>query len=529
MTEFAAVQRSLSLFVRGLLGHGVPLHLAPPGTTRAFANEHGWFFPLRYPMYGAERGRDTFYAAAAHLAAHTRFGAPRMKRGSLRAIQVVLVSLFEDARAEHALLQELPGLRRLFAPFHAVRPTDTPTFPTLCARIARGLFEPVQDDHPIVQKALRWGIARSRDEARGWGSLLGNDVGQMRLPFNEKDYAVDPPYRDDHRLLWEEPEQDERAQLLERPNEQGMESGTLELAKSEPRTASVDEPARAYRYPEYDYQIRCARPAFCTVEEQVVAPAGSAAPSPWVMPSRLRVSTLARRRREAEGDALDLPAALDASIAVRAGHDPDPRVFVRVSRQRQPIALTLLLDLSASTGDRVRGLGASVLELARDASLSLAEQLAHAGDRFAVHGFSSNGRHHVEYLRYKELDQAWGPSGRAALHALTPRQSTRMGPAIRHAGRSLRRAREPRRVVLLLTDGAPSDIDVADPRYLVHDARHAVAEARRAGVAVFAVSLDPGADRYMGTIFGPGRYLVLDRPAKLPEVLTRLYDRLSGS
>jgi nitric oxide reductase NorD protein len=334
----------------------------------------------------------------------------------------------------------------------------------------------------------------------------------MRLSFNEKNYAVDPPYRDDHRLLWEEPEQDEHAQPLD--SERGQDNGTQERVEPDQHQAS------AYaQYPEYDYLIRSSRPDFCTVQEQTFA---GAALSP--RPPRGRVSTFARERRVPEGDALDLPAALDAAVALRAGHDPDPRVFARMSRQRQSIALTLLVDLSRSTGDAVRGLELSVLDLARAAALSLCEQLAHAGDRFAVHGFSSNGRHQVEYLRFKDLHQAWEP---AALQLLAPRQSTRMGPAIRHAARTMRRAREPRRIVLLFTDGAPSDIDVADPQYLVHDARDAVVEARRRGLTVFAVSLDRAADRYVGTIFGPGRYLVLDRPQRLPEVLTRLYARLS--
>ncbi|HEY6882269.1 MAG TPA: hypothetical protein VI299_29765, partial [Polyangiales bacterium] len=135
IVEFKQVERPLALFVRGLLGHGVPLHCATEGETRAFANEHGWFFPVRYAMYGDQLGRDVYYAAAAHLAAHHRFGGARMKRGSLRAIQYVLVSLFEDARVEHALMQELPGLRALFARFHVAHESDHASFPSLCARI----------------------------------------------------------------------------------------------------------------------------------------------------------------------------------------------------------------------------------------------------------------------------------------------------------------------------------------------------------------------------------------------------------
>jgi nitric oxide reductase NorD protein len=528
VVAFAQVQRPLAIFARGLLGRGMPIHRAPAGTTRAFANEHGWFFPEHYTMYSGQLSRDAFFAAAAHLAAHTLFGAPRMVRGALRPIQVVLVSTFEDARVEQLMMRELPGLRALFARFHAARANEVVTFPALCARIARALFDPsYQDAHPLVEKARAGALGQPRE----WGSRLGNDVGQTRLSFNAKDFVVDPPYRDDHRLLWEEPAEDAQAQLLD------SDQGPAEVGKAdrpEERAREVAQPAssaeqRSYRYHEYDHRIRASRPGWTTVLDQTVV---GAAVAPRVdvsmLANRLRLSSLARRRREHEGDALDLPAALDATIALRAGSEPDARVFVRMSRQRQTLALTVLLDLSASTGDIVRGQGVRVLDLARDATLLLCEVLAHAGDRFAVHGFSSNGRHRVEYLRYKELDQPWTDHARGAVHALAPLRSTRMGAAIRHAARSLRGAREQRRVVLLLTDGAPSDIDVHDPRYLVHDAQRAVAEARREGLSVFAVTLDRAADRYVGTIFGPARYLVLDHPEKLPQVLTRLYARLAG-
>ena len=90
-------------------------------------------------------------------------------------------------------------------------------------------------------------------------------------------------------------------------------------------------------------------------------------------------------------------------------------------------------------------------------------------------------------------------------------------------GRHLDRARERRRLLLLVTDGEPSDIDAHDPLYLLHDAHRAVEALRHRGHAVFAVSLDANADRYMRRIFGRGRYAVLDRCEKLPAMLPRLY------
>ncbi len=529
LVRFAQVEKPLTMFVRGLLGRGVALHRAPAASSRAFANEHGWFFPDCYAMYAGKLGRDAFYAAAAHLAAHALFGQPRMKRAGLRAIQYVLVSTFEDARVERELMRELPGTRTLFGCFHSARAYDHPTFPAMAARIARALFDDgYRDEHPLVEKARAW-FGRQQAQSRTWGSLLGNDFGQLRLSFNERDFSVDPPYRDDHRLLWEEPEQDEEPHLLEAQRNEGsaeaQAQGELAAAKQDHDGAVL----QAVQYPEYDYQIRASRPAFVTVREQPVPyAAGDDDFEARPLARRWKVSALSRRRREHEGDALDLPSAIDAAIALHAGLQPDPRVFLRVARTRQSFALTLLLDLSASSGDLLRGLDMSVLALARQASLLMGEVMAQTGDRFALHGFSSDTRHRVEYYRFKDLADPWSARARGALRAAEPRLSTRMGAALRHAARTLRRAREQKRVLLLLSDGEPSDVDAPDRNYLLYDAKYAVAEARRAGLVVFAVSLDPKADRYVSTIFGAGRYLVLDRPERLPEVLARLYARLAG-
>jgi nitric oxide reductase activation protein len=101
-----------------------------------------------------------------------------------------------------------------------------------------------------------------------------------------------------------------------------------------------------------------------------------------------------------------------------------------------------------------------------------------------------------------------------------------MGAAIRHAGSALGSTRRDRRVILMLTDGEP-DIDAPDPAYLVHDARHAVAEQRRRGIHVLAVSLDPAGQSYAGRVFGPGGYWVVDRLSRLPQTLPLMYARLA--
>jgi len=104
--------------------------------------------------------------------------------------------------------------------------------------------------------------------------------------------------------------------------------------------------------------------------------------------------------------------------------------------------------------------------------------------------------------------------------------STRMGASIRHAGHYLSLRPTEKKILLLLTDGEPSDVDVEDFEYLRADARRAVEELSARGVSVFCISLDPKADEYVRSIFG-SQYLVLDSIEKLPEQLPMLYMALT--
>ena len=107
------------------------------------------------------------------------------------------------------------------------------------------------------------------------------------------------------------------------------------------------------------------------------------------------------------------------------------------------------------------------------------------------------------------------------------RLSTRMGAALRHAGGFLRERKAHQKLILLITDGEPSDIDVHDARYLVLDAKKAVETNSRHGMHTFCMSLDPKADAYVARIFGARNYIVLDDIRRLPEKLPLLYLRLT--
>jgi nitric oxide reductase activation protein len=240
-----------------------------------------------------------------------------------------------------------------------------------------------------------------------------------------------------------------------------------------------------------------------------------------------KVSRPRRRKHMAEGEQLDLDAAIDAVLSQRIGETPDPRIYATVMRQFRDLSVLLLLDISESTNDPIKGSRRSTLALEKQAVALLGEAMEGLGDPFAVAAFCSDGREDVHYLRVKDFGERFGFLPLSRLAGLTGGLSTRMGAAIRHAGSELARQTTYRRLLLLVTDGEPSDRDVPDRRYLVEDARYAVAGLTARGIDTLCVGLDSGAENHLARIFGPRNTIMIDRIDRLPDRLPLLYFRLT--
>jgi Mg-chelatase subunit ChlD len=491
-------------------------------------------------------GVHFYRASVAHASAHLVYSTERFPVRQLRPIQVALVGVIEDARVEHLALHVLPGLHRLWRPYHMATPEHGVDATSLLARLGRALIDPdYADGNPWVNKGreLFAAHAGSLDDpamSRAIGGLLGNDLGQMRVQFNAKTYVVEPAYRDDNLFLWDfgntPPTEIDRAIWravdLEASDDAPVEASVVDA------DGDVEVGEDVAQYHEWDYVIGVARPAWCTVRErsarrgsgdlvrEISRRHGATVERLTHVLGKSRVLRPVRRRAQLDGDRLDIDACVDAMVELRAGRTPSPRVHQRRGRRRHDLAVLLLLDLSRSAAERRPGTDATVLELSRDATAIVAEAMVRLGDHFAIHGFHSNGRHDVAYYRFKNFDEPYDDVIRARLAVMTADFSTRMGAALRHAGALMRARREERRLILVLTDGAPHDVDIHDRRYLVLDAKRAVEEQRRSGITSFCVSLAPEADDHVAGIFGQRDYFILDDVRRLPARLPWVYSRL---
>jgi hypothetical protein len=514
--------------------------------------------PSAYPGFQRDDAERLYRAAVAHIGAHLRFTRERFALGSLKPMQIALVSLIEDARVERLAMRELPGLARLFLPFHAAQPTSAINAPMLFARLARALADPAYEDpNPWIAKARAAFLAEQdlsdQQLSRRIGNLLGNDLGQMRLQFDAKTYVVQPAYRDDNLGLWDfgddgqqsadaeevlssarirQEEKDDRPDRVELESKPDAEAGQIEIQQVEMNGRLVA------RYPEFDYVTGREQRDWTSVKEYL-AESGPAERVAGLREQRAdlanrltalirsaRVSRAERLRRQSEGDFLDIDACIDAAIARRIGEPPSPRIHGRYERRSRDLSVLLLLDASQSTGDRVRDGRQTVLDVERQAAALLSQAMSGLGDPFALAAFCSNKRDDVRYMRVKDFGQPYDELVESRLAGLQGGFSTRLGAAMRHAGADLATQRSYRRLLLVVTDGEPSDIDVEDRRYLVEDARKAVQGLSRLAIDTFCVGLDSCAESYLGRIFGQRNAISIATVERLIELLPRLYLKL---
>lgn len=516
--------------------------------------------PSAFQGFSAADTETLYHASVAHIAAHLRFTRDRFPVGGLKPTQIALVSLIEDARVERLAMRELPGLARLFLPFHTIGQSSAVTAPALFARLSRALVDPSYvDPNPWVSK----GHAAFADCENDWhdqrlsrriGDLLGNDLGQMRVRFDPKNYVVQPAYRDDNLGMWDFADDDfqaetadevmstarmrqeeakDQADRVEQDSNPESEGGKMQLIEHTADSVLVA------RYPEFDYVTGREQPGWTSVREydppfatadKIAAlrqDKASLANRLTAMVRSARVSRAERLRRQPEGEFLDIDACIDAALARRIGEPPTSRIHGRYERRSRDLSILLLLDVSQSTGDRIRDSRQTVLDVERQAAALLSQAMSGAGDPFAIAAFCSDRRDDVRYVRVKDFGKSYDSVTEARLAGLSSGFSTRLGAAIRHAAADLVTQRTFRRLLLVVTDGEPSDIDVDDRRYLVEDARRAVQGLNRQGVDTFCVGLDSDADSHLGRIFGRKNAITIATVERLPDLLHKLYLTLS--
>lgn len=289
-------------------------------------------------------------------------------------------------------------------------------------------------------------------------------------------------------------------------------------------------------YPEWDYRIQAYHVRGATVREK----ASTLGDPDWatdVLTRRAALLNAVRRRferlrprrlrlgRQFDGPEVDLAAYVAHAADRHAGHTSDDRLYEIVRPARRDIAIALLVDISGSTDSWVTE-NLRVIDVEKEALLVVTDALDALGDPYMMVAFSGEGPESVTVVPLKDFDERSGPVILRRIAALEPDRYTRMGAPLRHATARLMTRPARHRLLLVLSDGKPNDVDLYEGRYGIEDTRQAVAEARLQSIHPFCVTVDRNAPHYMSRIFGAGGYAVIHHPEHLPSVLVDILRRL---
>ena len=546
-TLFADNQRRLNLYLKSLWNE--KQHLVPYST--GFATDFD-AQPKPLPYFDAMgmripdvlddsdsgvSGLDCYRATLAHMSAHRRWS-EKIIVDNYSPFQRFGIECLEDCRVDTLAIRRFPGLYKLFMALHpqpdenACNENNESCIRHRLTILSYACMNRSHDykDNDIIEFANRFYAIMLEGESslKEMAALAVSFIARTRRQSDQSpnmhftDTEID--YRDDNRHLWIYIEESDDEEMFEREEQKVVDDETNKL------------PPR--HYPEWDYRAKNYRPDWVSLYENL-HPSGSPEKIDGLLKKHaalakrlkqllelLKPQNHVRVRYQEEGSELDLDIAIRSLIDYKSGTTPDPRINMSHKHDGRNIAVMLLLDLSASLDDTPEGCSQTILELSQEAVALLSMAIDELGDPFAIAGFSSNTRHQVRYQHIKGFSEKWDDEVKSRLAAIEAGYSTRMGAAIRHAGHYLSHQQTDKKLLLILTDGEPSDVDADDAHLLIADTAKAVKELDQDGIYTYCINLDPDADEYVQEIFG-NQYTVIDNVESLPEKLPQLFMALT--
>ncbi len=386
----------------------------------------------------------------------------------------------------------------------------------------RGLldFPLVEESRAGMARMVKGYVERLKDDREAEGAATAEKVEAALLRLEEAKGL------DNEELLWQVTDTERLEQLFEQ-----LKVTLLEM-EEEGRFR------KAVYYDEWDHAMEDYKKDWCRVREMDMPETTTRAYQETVKEyyglisivkrhfGMLRPDRFKRHFREERGDDLDFDALVETMVERHAGIAPSDKVYIRRDKRLRDVSVAFLADMSFSTGD-VLPSGKRIIDVEREGLVLMAEALESIGDRWAVYGFSSNYREKVDFFVVKDFGEPFGVPVQRRFEGIKPLALTRLGAAIRHANALLKRQDSLIRLLILLSDGRPYDVDYGNVEYTIEDTRMALWEGRMQGVNSFCITVDKKSREYLPRMYGEANYTVIDNIDALPITLPLIYKKLT--
>ncbi len=286
-----------------------------------------------------------------------------------------------------------------------------------------------------------------------------------------------------------------------------------------------------YLYPEWDTSLKQYRQNWCRVEEIAITANNSNEHS--LDTTDLRFSEYKIRktldkvinnqrlmRHQDDGDDIDIDAWVEASSNKTKQADDFQRLYIRNNKNTRSIAIMFAVDISGSTSGWKN-------KIIQQSTWLLSRTLSKLDDQFAIYAFSGVGREKCDIYPVKRFDENYSNVIKQRITDLSAKQYTRMGAAIRHLSKVLSQADAKTKILFVLTDGRPDDIDSYRGHYGVEDTRRAFNEAKALYLNPFVLTFDQEGMDYLPYMLGKNRYKLVSDISMLPVQISTIYKQLT--
>ncbi len=296
-------------------------------------------------------------------------------------------------------------------------------------------------------------------------------------------------------------------------------------------TPADDENTYVCKMPEWDYSIDSYRNDWCSVYLED-SPLGQAQFAQDTLRryhhtvKQLRKTFEALRDKDTrlfkqiDGDEIDLERAIESIIDTRCGVSTEQSIYIRNKKEARNIAVSFMVDASSSTSGWIN-------QLEKEALVLLCESLEVLGDRYAIHGFSSQSRKRCKLQRIKSFEEPYDIQVQKKIAGLTAKNHTRMGAAVRFLAKNLLSIEAKTHLLIILSDGKPEDMDGYRGRYGIEDTRKALMEASHCGIHSYCITIDTKDNDYLPYMYSQTHYSIVQNIEQLPFKISDIYQHIT--
>ena len=225
------------------------------------------------------------------------------------------------------------------------------------------------------------------------------------------------------------------------------------------------------------------------------------------------------------GDEINIDSWIDyRGHQNKEGHNQ--KFFESFEKKTRDMSTLILADVSLSTEAGITST-IRVIDMIKDGLMVFSEALLKLQDSFAIYTFSSLKNTNVSFHLIKNFKEKYSNLIIGRIDNIRPGYYTRLGAAIRESSKILEKQKSVNKLLLIISDGKPNDVDKYDGRYGIEDTKKAVIEAKKKGLTPFCVTIDLEAKDYLTHLFGKNGFIVIKDTKKLPKVLPEIYMSLT--